>query len=86
MHKIKPANLSAIAKTLLVPLYFRAVESQRQDPLVADPLALELVKQIDYDFPRFAANDLIQATVMLKEALICSHRCPQLFPKALIVF
>ncbi len=66
MSKVKPDKLSALAKTLLVPLYFRAVESQRQHPLVADRLALELVEQIDYEFPRFAADDPMQATVMLR--------------------
>ena len=66
LSKIKLENLSAIAKTLLIPLYFRAAESQRKYPLVDDRLALELIRQIDYDFSRFAANDLMQTTVMLR--------------------
>ncbi len=43
-------NLNAISKTLLIPLYFRAMESQRPDALVRDPKAVELVGQLDYDF------------------------------------
>jgi len=47
-HSIR--NLSAVSQTLLIPLYFRAMESQRPDGLVRDPKAVELVSQLDYDF------------------------------------
>ena len=47
-HTIR--NLNAVSQTLLIPLYFRAKESQRPDALVRDPKAVELVGQIDYDF------------------------------------
>ncbi len=43
-------NLSAVSRTLLIPLYFRAMESQRPDALVRDPKAVELVSRLDYDF------------------------------------
>jgi O-methyltransferase involved in polyketide biosynthesis len=47
-HSIR--NLNAVSQTLLIPLYIRAMESQRPDALVRDPKALELVAQLDYDF------------------------------------
>ena len=47
-HTIR--NLTAVSQTLLIPLYFRAMESQRPDALVRDPKAVELVGQLDYDF------------------------------------
>src|SRR5512136_1553282 len=47
-HTIR--NLNAVSQTLMIPLYFRAVESQRPDALVRDPKAVELVGQLDYDF------------------------------------
>lgn len=47
-HTIR--NLNAVSQTLLIPLYFRAMESQRPDALVRDPKAVELVGQLDYDF------------------------------------
>ena len=47
-HTIR--NLNAVSQTLLIPLYFRAKESQRPDALVRDPKAVELVGQLDYDF------------------------------------
>src|SRR5512136_2443525 len=43
-------NLNAVSQTLLIPLYFRALESQRPDALVRDPKAVELVGQLNYDF------------------------------------
>lgn len=43
---------SIVAETLLIPLYNRAKESRRQDPILRDPLAESLVDSIDYDFSR----------------------------------
>ena len=43
-------DLSAVSQTLLIPLYYRAMESQRPDALVRDPKAVELIGQLDYDF------------------------------------
>jgi O-methyltransferase involved in polyketide biosynthesis len=42
-------NLSGVAETLLLPLYIRAMESQRPDALIKDDKAVALVKQINYD-------------------------------------
>ncbi len=47
-HPIR--DLSAVPQTLLIPLYFRAMESQRPDALVRDPKAMELVGQLNCDF------------------------------------
>src|SRR5512136_2745296 len=46
-HTIR--NLNAVSQTLMIPLYFRAIESQRPDALVRDPRAVELVGQLDVD-------------------------------------
>ena len=43
-------NLNAVSRSLLIPLYFRAMESQRPDALVRDPKAVELVGRLDVDF------------------------------------
>jgi O-methyltransferase involved in polyketide biosynthesis len=43
-------NLSVVSQTLLIPLYFRALESLRPDALVRDPKAVELVNQLHCDF------------------------------------
>ena len=47
-HTIR--NLNAVSQTLLIPLYFRAMESHRPDALVRDPKAVELVGRLDHDF------------------------------------
>lgn len=52
--KLDTALLSnPIAETLLIPLYMRSLQSQVEKPIIIDPLAAELVEQIDYDFSKF---------------------------------
>ena len=43
-------ELGEVQKTLLIPLWGRAKESEKPNPIVLDPLARRLVSQIDYDF------------------------------------
>jgi O-methyltransferase involved in polyketide biosynthesis len=43
-------ELGNVQKTLLLPLWGRAVETQKTTPLLIDRAAVEIVKQIDYDF------------------------------------
>jgi O-methyltransferase involved in polyketide biosynthesis len=42
-------SLSGVAETLLLPLYIRAMESQRPDALIKDDKAVALSRQINYD-------------------------------------
>ncbi|MFR9560825.1 MAG: class I SAM-dependent methyltransferase [Rikenellaceae bacterium] len=42
-----------IAETLLIPLYMRAIENQRKDPILKDPIAQQLVDSIEYDYTLF---------------------------------
>ncbi len=44
---------NAVAETLLIPLYMRAVESRRADAILHDPEAERLVDSIDYDYSQF---------------------------------
>ena len=43
-------SLGEVQVTLLVPLYARALETQRPDALIRDPTAVRLVQSIAYDF------------------------------------
>lgn len=52
MSEITSQNLSGVAETLLLPLYFRAIESQRPDALLKDEKAVALVQQMSFDFSR----------------------------------
>ena len=44
--------LSGVSETLLLPLYNRAIESQRPDAIIKDEKAVELVTQMGLDFSR----------------------------------
>jgi O-methyltransferase involved in polyketide biosynthesis len=48
-EKIK-VKLGNVQKTLLLPLWGRAVESQKEKPLLVDKTAIEIIQRIDYDF------------------------------------
>jgi O-methyltransferase involved in polyketide biosynthesis len=50
MPETSHQELSDVAETLLIPLYNRAMESQRPDAMVKDQRAVELVAQMSYDF------------------------------------
>lgn len=41
-------------ETLLIPLWGKAVEGRRGDPILVDPKAAEVLSRIDYDFSRLA--------------------------------
>jgi len=61
------ATLPAIAKTLLLPLYFRAAETSRQtQPLIRDEWATRLVDRIHFDFTALAAHEFIQLATVLR--------------------
>jgi O-methyltransferase involved in polyketide biosynthesis len=51
MSETTNPNLSAVAETLLIPLYNRAMESQRPDAMLKDEKAVELVTQGRSDVP-----------------------------------
>lgn len=52
MAEISIQDLSGVAETLLIPLYIRAIESQRSDALLKDMKAVALVTQRGSDFSR----------------------------------
>jgi O-methyltransferase involved in polyketide biosynthesis len=54
MDQVSAHDLQGVAETLLLPLYYRATESQRPDRLIVDDKAVELMQRLDYDFSRFA--------------------------------
>ena len=50
MEKIE---LGDIQKTLLFPLWGRAIESKKSEPLLVDKTAVNIIESIDYDFSTF---------------------------------
>jgi O-methyltransferase involved in polyketide biosynthesis len=49
MSEIADQNLSGVAETLLLPLYIRAMESQRPDALIRDDKAVALINKLNPD-------------------------------------
>ncbi|MUL36870.1 class I SAM-dependent methyltransferase [Gloeocapsopsis dulcis] len=47
-------KISGVSETLMITLYARYVESQRQDAILRDNKATEIVEKIDYDFSKYA--------------------------------
>ena len=60
-----------MAETLLIPLYVRAMESQRPDALIKDEKAVALVTQMSYDFDRVRQIPMTEAN---KAVIILRHR------------
>jgi len=55
MEKIK-VELGEVQKNLLLPLWGRAVESQKEDPRLVYGMAVEIINKIDYDFTTITKN------------------------------
>lgn len=55
-EKISVNTLKGVPETLLVPLYARAVETQRPDAICRDLQAVAMMAKIDYDFSKFDTN------------------------------
>jgi O-methyltransferase involved in polyketide biosynthesis len=47
------ATLTDVSETALLTLKVRASEAQRPDAIIDDPMAIELVDSIDFDFAKF---------------------------------
>ena len=67
MRKIKVSELPPLARTLLIPLAYRAIESQRPDAILRDPQAVTLIGQFDEDFRKTSKiNAMEEAATMLR--------------------
>src|SRR5512139_3675253 len=64
MPELTAQSLSGVPKTLLIPLCYRAMETQRPDALIKDEKAVELVKQLSSDGPIRYDSDWIKQTPM----------------------
>lgn len=47
-------NLKGVQETLLMPLWGRAVETQKEKPLLVDKEAVKIINSINYDFTQIA--------------------------------
>jgi O-methyltransferase involved in polyketide biosynthesis len=63
-HTIR--NLNEVSRTLLIPLYVRAMESRRSDAIVRDPKAEEQVGLLDFDFSNVERPEGDQVSFLLR--------------------
>lgn len=56
MQKTDELKLGSVQKTLFLPLWGRAVETQKKKPLLVDNTAVSIVNSISYDFTAIAKN------------------------------
>ncbi|MFV8755858.1 class I SAM-dependent methyltransferase [Nannocystaceae bacterium ST9] len=49
-------DLGNVSETLMIPLWCRAIETDRRRPILRDPKAREIIDQLDYDFDRRFAH------------------------------
>ncbi|MCT4605371.1 MAG: class I SAM-dependent methyltransferase [Marinisporobacter sp.] len=56
------AKLVGVPETMLIPIWARAQETRRDDSIIKDFKALEIVEKIDYDFSIFGEADKFYRT------------------------
>lgn len=69
MEKIRPL-LAEVPATLLVPLWARAEEQKRPDPLVCDPRSAEILRALDFDFSRFSGGWMSQLGCCIRTVIL----------------
>lgn len=82
-------ELGSVQKTLLLPLWGRAVETRKKNPLLLDRTAAEIIDKINYDFSTIAKNmSFITQLAWIARSLHIDRTIRQLlqkYPKATIV-
>lgn len=51
-------NLSGVNETMLVPVYARALESQKRNPAFYDQAAIHIIHSLDYDFQKHGKSKM----------------------------
>ena len=70
MSETTHQDLSSVSETLLIPLYCRAIETQRPDAMIKDERAVELVKRLSSDRPIRYDSDWIKQTPMAERSKV----------------
>jgi len=66
ISEIKPADLNDISETLLIPLYYRAMETQRPDAMIKDDKAVTMVNQLDCNFSRLRMQKHDEIAIIMR--------------------
>jgi O-methyltransferase involved in polyketide biosynthesis len=65
-------DLGNVQKTMFLPMWGRAFESKKANPLLVDKTALEIIEKVDYDFSTLAQNlsELTQLAWILRSLAV----------------
>lgn len=63
-------KVTGVAETFLIPLWARAVETKRPGGIISDPLAVNMMNKIDYDFTKFEKATMSQVGVSIRTMLL----------------
>lgn len=64
MSERREVKLGPAQETMLIPLYGRAVEARKKQPMLRDAKAVEIVDSLDYDFAKFDGNRSLAGAVL----------------------
>ncbi len=70
MKKIQVSQLTEVQSTLLMPLWARAMEHHRANPLLTDRKAVEIVESLDFDFDTFVRKGVPQADYCIRARVL----------------
>ncbi|MEP6925205.1 MAG: class I SAM-dependent methyltransferase [Pyrinomonadaceae bacterium] len=62
-------KLGAVSETMLITLWARAVESEKTNPILRDPKAAEILRQIDYNFAKFKISNQTQTACCVRDLI-----------------
>ncbi|MEM7482778.1 MAG: class I SAM-dependent methyltransferase [Acidobacteriota bacterium] len=63
-------RLTGVSETLLLPLHAKGLETRRQDGVICDPKAIEILDRLDYDFSRFGDIDQVQIGTAIRTEIL----------------
>lgn len=67
-------ELGNVQRTLFLPLWGRAEESKKTDPMLVDEMAVRIIAQVDFDFSQVAQNmDDLTQIAWIKRSIICDQ-------------
>lgn len=80
-------RLTGVAETLVMPLWGRAAETARAGGLIRDPLTVEMIRAIDYDFSRLEGDWRLQLKIAIRTKLLddAVRAFLERFPSAVVV-
>ncbi len=82
-------ELGNVQKTLFLPLWGRAMETRKSNPMLKDEAAVRIIDQVDFDFAPLARNlDELTQIAWIKRSLICDQviqRFLAVYPSGTIV-